>query len=82
MDGKKLSDLTDEELVKESKSKENQVKVFCFFMCMWIAAAIYLATQKGIRGSTFLSLCFLPIGLNMYSSLKAAKAEIAARKLN
>jgi hypothetical protein len=80
MESKNLTELTEEELMKEAKKRKDALKGFRFVIGLLIGATIFSIVVKGFSTSTLLPVCFLPILLSIQKKHKEVLAEIESRK--
>lgn len=80
MESKKLTELTEEELMKEEKKRKDAMKGFRFVIGLLIGAALFSTVVKGFSTSTLLPIFFLPIFLSIEKNYKDVQAEIKFRQ--
>lgn len=74
------SQYSTEELLKREKTGKVATGVLFGVIVVQLVAGIYLTTQKGFGVFTILPVCFLPILLINYSSIKKIREEIDSRE--
>jgi hypothetical protein len=79
MESKKLTELTEEELMKEEKKRKDAMKGFRFIIGLMVCAAIFSTAVKGFSVSTLLPLFFAPIFFSKEKDYKDVQAEIKSR---
>ena len=82
MEAKNLSDFTDQELLDEGKSRKERFGAGFGIFGATIPFAVYGTYTKGFGIYTFLPFLVAAIMVSYYPKYKAAKAEIALRKLS
>ena len=82
MKAKNLSELTDQELLDEGKKRKEIFGAVIGIFGVTIVPAAYGTYTKGFGTYTFLPFLGVAILASLYPKYKAAKAEIALRKLN
>jgi F0F1-type ATP synthase assembly protein I len=80
MESKKLTELTEEELMKEEKKRKEALKIFRFVSGLMIGAAIFSTVVKGFSTSTLLPVFFIPLFFSTQKNYKEVQAEIEYRK--
>jgi hypothetical protein len=82
MKQKELTDLTEQELIKEEKSQKQLYYFYNGLIGFMIGIAIYSFAKKGFNLFSFLPLIFIPFIIIMNKNYKAIKNEIKRRKNN
>jgi hypothetical protein len=81
MQQKKLTDLTNEELLQEEKKQKTALTVFMGILCVLLGVCLYITVKQGFTFFTAMPLFFAPLAASLFALLKAAQKEIAARNL-
>ena len=81
MEAKNLSDFTDQELLDEGKSRKDRFGAGFGVFGATIPYGVYTTFKDGLGIYTFLPFILAAILVSYYPKYKAAKAEIALRKL-
>lgn len=82
MKQKELTDLTEQELIKEEKSQKQLYYFYNGLIGFMIGIAIYSFAKNGFNLFSFLPLIFIPFIIIMNKNYKAIKIEIKRRKNN
>jgi len=77
----KLSDLSNEELLKKLKMAKVIYVVFFVIFIIMLAACLYLTYVNGFSVFTMLPICFIPIVIANIMSFGKVKEEAKSRKL-
>jgi hypothetical protein len=75
-----LSELSEQELLKEAKKKKNLIIALWFLIGFMVVSALYKIYYQGFHISIFTPLCFVPILLSMQKAHKDIQNEIQLRK--
>lgn len=75
-----LSELNIVELNKKLSISTTATWFLGIIILLQFAVGIYLTTQKGFSVFTILPVCFIPVLLVNFASIKKIKGEIANRK--
>ena len=81
MSKKNLSELSDEELLKNAKTVKIITSMLAGAIVLLFIINIFLAFKKGFSAMSVIPIAFLPIVLVNVNSLKEIKKEIKARNL-
>lgn len=81
MKQKDLSQLDNEQLLKENKIAKTSLIAYSIIFLFMIASAIFTTTVKGVGVFTFIPLFFLPIAIVIWINSKAYEKEIKSRNL-
>lgn len=74
------SQYSTEQLLKREKTAKIATGALFGVILVQLAAGIYLTVQKGFGVFTILPVCFLPILIINYSSIKKIRDEINSRE--
>lgn len=81
MSKKSLSELSDEELLKNAKTVKMITSMLAGAIFLLFIINIFLAFKKGFSAMSVIPIALLPIVLVNVNSLKEMKKEIKARNL-
>ncbi len=77
----KLSDLSNEELMKKLKVAKTIYVVFFAVFIIMLATCLYLTYSQGFSVFTMLPICFIPIMIANIMSYGKVREEARSRKL-
>ncbi len=75
-----LSELSEQELLKEAKKQKNYIVVLWVIIGFMVIASVYNTYYQGFKFSMFAPLCFVPILMSIREQQKATQNEIQSRK--
>lgn len=81
MKTKKLTDLTEQELIIEQKKRKSINISYSFIMGMTIGVTVYGFIKNGLSFFTILPIIFFPIFIINWKNYKEAKNEIKSRNI-
>jgi multidrug efflux pump subunit AcrB len=81
MSKKSLSELSDEELLKNEKSLKTITALLLGAILVLFIINIFLAFKKGLSALSAVPIALLPIMIINFNSLKEMKEEIKSRNL-
>jgi hypothetical protein len=79
MNNKKLTELSNEELLKNEKSIKSITTIFYLVILLLIFSSIYITIKKGFGVFTIFPLFFIPFLFTNRISLKEIQKEINSR---
>lgn len=79
---KDLSNYSDEELMKEFKSRRLFLGVFIGLIVAMAVTSIVTFLNNKVSATNYIFIAFLPLLMMFWNSYNAAKKEVKSRKLN
>ncbi|TDE47044.1 hypothetical protein E0I26_02855 [Flavobacterium rhamnosiphilum] len=81
MKTKRLTDLTEQELIIEQKKRKSISTSYSFIMGMMIGITVYGFIKNGLSFFSLLPIIFLPIFIMNWNNYKEVKNEIKSRNI-
>jgi hypothetical protein len=81
MENKKITEISNEELIKNEKRMRSIISAFGGILLISFAATIFLSFQKGFSAFVVTPIALLPVFIISVNNWKEMKKEIKSRNL-